>query len=117
MQATVGGVTGIKESKELRDFVVKIVKGGLAARADGKLDSSDLQHVLPALMAFPAAVEGISGVPAELRDLDLAEFKELVAIDLSKELGLDLSAIAPYVEDAVEIVKRGFSIYKRAKAA
>lgn len=73
----------IKETKELfagLGLVAKEVKGALA---DGKIDLSDLSHVLNLGKEHQVLVEAIQGaneVPAELKDLDKEELLEILML-------------------------------------
>lgn len=69
---------GIVETLQVIDFGLTIGKGiGQSMTDDGKITLADLPKFLPALMAVPAAIEGIQLVPVEVKDLDTAELEEI----------------------------------------
>lgn len=73
----------IKETKELfagLGLVAKEVKGALA---DGKIDLSDLKHVVELgkeHQVLVDAIQGVNEVPAELKDLDKEELLEILML-------------------------------------
>ena len=70
---------GIQHTKELLDLVFSlggVVKQGLD---DGKLDANDLGLLMLVLPKLQPAFDGIGEIPAEFKDLDEAEGKELLA--------------------------------------
>ena len=71
-------MVGIQETKEVLLFGLSIAGDTVEAFADdGKIDLTDIPKYTDSLMALPAALVGITEVPAELKDLDEAEFLEL----------------------------------------
>lgn len=103
---------GIKDSKEVKAFVVALIKGGMDAKKnDGKITGSDFVYLGPALLVMPAALDGISNVGAEFKDLDPAELQELAG-DIAKDLGLADSIVAD-VTDAIEVLKRIVAVVNR----
>lgn len=77
---TVEGKVGIKETKEVLKFGILAKDVIVAAKADGKINLGDLGLVLPLVGPLNGAIEGAEQIPAELADLDAAEFDELVAL-------------------------------------
>ena len=79
---------GIKETKEVIDAVLGVVKLGQEVLADGKINSQDLSIVLahaPSLaQSIHAAVDGIDKVLPELKDLDGSEAAELATHVMAK---------------------------------
>lgn len=78
---------GIKESKELLDGLNEIAIEIIQISKDG-LQVSDAAQVVEDLIKKPefkaklqAAVEGVSKVPAEIKDLDLSEGFELAQFE------------------------------------
>jgi hypothetical protein len=72
---------GIKESKELIEALGKLVSAGKKVAEDGKVDLSDLKHVVDLAKEYDVIVEGFKGVKEiddEIKDLDLVEAQELL---------------------------------------
>lgn len=68
---------GVVQVKELADLVIAAVKAVKAVKADGKVDLADLGQLVALAPALIAAMDKISEVPAELKDLSEAEAAEL----------------------------------------
>lgn len=71
-------MAGIKELKEVIAFGMAVGSGAvIAINDDGKITLGDATAFTPAVIALPAALEGITEIPVEIADLDEAEFIEL----------------------------------------
>ena len=70
-------MTGTKEFEEMVAFGMGIGKAIASSLEDGKFDFGDVFKILPALMQANAAIQGMEKIPAELKDLDDAEYKAL----------------------------------------
>lgn len=69
---------GIKETKELLVFGLDVGEGVFKSYADdGKITFGDATNFSDAVISVPAALKGVTDVPAELADLDEAEFGEI----------------------------------------
>ena len=68
---------GIQETRDVVKLGACVAKALVGALEDGKLGLSDLIHLVPVGKALPAAIKGISQVPAELKDLSEKESAEL----------------------------------------
>lgn len=106
---------GIQETKDLAKCGIELGEGFAVSLKDGKMSFSDLTNFFGAVYAAPAAISGISQVPAELKDLDEAEKAELVQFvcdefsipqadaEVKIEKGLKLGvAIAEYVASFIK---------------
>lgn len=73
----------IKETKELFKGLALVVKAGKNVAADGKVDFSDLAHVVELAKSSSVIVEAIKDVkevPAELKDLTKEELLEIIGL-------------------------------------
>lgn len=70
---------GTKELKEVVAFGLSVHVAWTKAKADGKLDWKDLLHAVMPAKNLLAALQGVSKVPAELKDLTDAERSELMS--------------------------------------
>lgn len=87
-----------KQTKNLEELVVlgaRIYKGIKQAKADGKIDGSDVQFLLPVFPALGPAINNIDEVVPELADLSVTEKDDLLAVLKSElpELEGDLALI------------------------
>lgn len=105
----------IKETKELLQLVFGLVKAVESSMADGKLGLDDAGELLKLFPLVGPALENVSEVPKELKDLDEAEAAELLswakaqfdlvddALESKIEKGL---AIAYAIADILELFKK-----------
>lgn len=92
----------IKETQELLGFVIAIGNAAGKSAEDGRVGFDDLMHFFDAYRKASPAFAGISGVPAELKDLDAAEAQALKDY-VEEEFDIP--------QDVVEaVVERGISI-------
>lgn len=73
----------IKETKELFKGLALVVKAGKKVAADGKVDFSDIAHVVELAKSSSVIVEAVKDVkevPAELKDLSKEELLELIGL-------------------------------------
>lgn len=109
----------IKELKELCVFLALVVTAQQKASADGAINMADVPHLMGPLMALPAALAGVSEIPAEAKDLDPAEAAELSAaikgaLDLNND---NVEAVVEQVlEAALQLAGAALSL-KAARAA
>lgn len=68
----------IKETKEVMVFAVSLVNAYRAAKADGVITGTDVQHIIIPMTLLVPAVSGANLIAAEMADLDDAEKLELV---------------------------------------
>jgi hypothetical protein len=69
---------GIDNLKKSLKVVYDGVDAVMAAKADGKIDVTDLPLLLPIVMELQPALAGISQVIPEVQDLDDAELADLI---------------------------------------
>ena len=93
---------GTKEFDEMVSFGMGLGQAIAQALEDGKVNFSDVFKVLPALMSASDAFEGVENIPAELADLDDAEYANLVA-KFKKEFDLDDDEVEAKVELGYQI--------------
>jgi len=103
---------GIKESKELVVFISKLINGIIKSAEDKEFSFSDVQHFVPAGKDLTKSLEGLSDIPAELKDLDSDEIEELL---VAVTEGLEAPAVVDDVRNIIEIAKNLLAIYKRRK--
>jgi len=93
---------GIKETKELVKFIVRLAEALDKSMVDKKIDFMDAGNLISALMASVEAFNGINEVPKELGDLDEFEIQDLYAY-AKTELQLSHENTEEIVEAAVNI--------------
>lgn len=69
----------IHNTKEAMALGIAIAVAVKNSRADGKIDSADLIHLVAVFPVVGPALEDVSMIPNELKDLDDAEAAELLA--------------------------------------
>jgi hypothetical protein len=95
--------------KELKDVVYAGLKIG-EALSDG-IGIEDIG----ALTSLPAAIAGISDVPAEIADLDEAEAEELKQY-VKDNFDIPDDKLEAFIEQAVETVVKIYALYLAFKA-
>lgn len=73
----------IKETKELFAGLALVAKATKKIAADRKVSAEDIPHVIDLAKESPAliaAVDGVTEVPAELKDLSKEELLELIML-------------------------------------
>ena len=104
--------TGTKELTEVVDLVLSAVDVGKAALKDGKIDINDLSLLLTLVPSVGPAVENISKVPGELRDITEEEAVALAAHVMGK-----LSVDDPKARKIVEAsLKTAVSVFGLVQA-
>lgn len=82
---TMTNTIGIKEFKEALAPVIDVALALVAAKLDdGKINTADLPKFLPSVMEIPAAIEGGTMIPTELKDFHSEDFEELKAFVIEK---------------------------------
>lgn len=71
------GALGIKETMDLINLLSGAVDAFVAAKADGKIDIDDFQHLVGVMTSAVEAYKGSEQIVAELKDLDSAEAGQL----------------------------------------
>ena len=108
------GEYGIQETKEVVGFIVELGNGIGKAREDGDWSASDLVYFMDALLAVPAAFQGIDKVPMEVKDLDEAEMKELSDY-VVEEFDIPQDKIEEVIEDAIHIAWKVWELVKKIR--
>ena len=82
-------VHGIKELKDVIEAVDATAVAIQKAKADGSIDWMDLPKLGGPALAWKDAIVGFEQIPAEIKDLDAEELKEVLASSLMaiKHLG------------------------------
>lgn len=97
---------GIKESKEALQFAFAIGKIFMQAKKNnGGIDVGDLPLLVNLFPVLGPALEGMSEIPAELKDLDSEEVKSLLVFS-SAHLG----ALAGADEELAEKIEKGLAL-------
>ncbi len=105
---------GISNTLELISLGAALTSSVVSAREDGTVNAADLVHLIGVVPLIQPALEGISEIPEEIKDLDEGEL-ELV-IDRVKEIigeVADEKAVA-YAEAALKI---GLAVYEATQIA
>jgi len=92
--------------EELKDVIAVAARIGNATGKvleDDHFDWSELVEFVPALIALPEAVSGISQVPLELLDLDEAERAELKDY-LASEFNIPQENLETAIEDHARVI-------------
>ena len=69
---------GIKETKEVLNFIVSLANASAKMMDDGKISLMELPMFISPITKLPSALEGLSSVPAEVIDLNEKEKQELI---------------------------------------
>lgn len=102
------GIYSVKNTLEVLDLGFGIGGALKAAKADGMISLSDLQHVMPVFFAVPPALEDLSMVPKEILELDADDQAQVLAHVKAKMPSITDDAQAILV--AAACVKAGLAI-------
>lgn len=103
--------TGTKNLTEVVDLALAGVDTFVKAKADGKIDAADLGLLLSLIPAVGPAIDGIGEIPAEIKDLDVAEAQALVAHVMAKLTITDDKAIA-VINASLKMLVAGLELAK-----
>ena len=103
---------GLKEIKEMLEFVFALGGAIDKALADGKLDYMDTIHIVPALMKMGPAIENVKDIPKELKDLSDAEIEELKTW-IADNFDIANDEIESYIEIGLNVVLSIYSLVKK----
>lgn len=106
---------GTKELGEVLKFVCALANGIGEAAKDGEVSLGDATHLIPLLYKLPAAVDGISEIPAEAKDLSGDEVEALVAM-IKEELDLPQDKVEMAVEEGLDLALRLYSLVQKLRA-
>lgn len=93
---------GIKETTELVDLVVDLAKVIVEATKDGKITVEDATLLFRLIPALGPAFQDVAKMPAEIKDMDVAEATELVA-HVAARLSLDNEKAQAIVEKSLKL--------------
>ncbi len=93
---------GIKELEDVMKLAIGMANAGVKIGEDGKVDLNDLGTAMGVLPLFPAAIDGIDKLPAEVSDLDSAEGLALLAL-VEADLMLPPGKAKPIVMASVKL--------------
>lgn len=103
---------GIQETKDALAFILALGDAIVKAEADGKIDASDLGLLMAVFPLAGPAFDKIGEVPAEFKDLSVAEAEELAAMVIAK-----LPNVGPKAGDIVNAaLAAAVANYKLVKA-
>ena len=94
---------GFKETKEVLEFVIPVVKGFTQISEDGKVEIHELIVFLPTLLKLKDAIEGVDQVPLEFKLATPEEAEELKQY-LRDELDLADDKMEEFIEDSFALV-------------
>jgi hypothetical protein len=94
---------GIEEVKDVISVAAAIGNATGKVLQDDRFDWGELVEFVPALIALPEAVSGISHVPSELLDLDEAE-KEQLKKFLIDEFDIPQRDLETVIEDHAKVI-------------
>jgi len=89
-----GGQFGVEQTKKGLDLVFAAVAAVQAAKADGQINLSDAQYLVPVLLAAGPALADVKMYPKELGEMDEKDGAELLAyaaVRLPGLVGVDLA--------------------------
>ena len=107
--------TDIKDTKEALDFGFALIGAIKASKeSEGGIGINDLGNLVVVLPKFSPAIEGADTIPAELKDLDKDEAKELMEF-ASMRLGESLNK-KELVEKIEKALKAVLAVFEAVKA-
>ena len=68
----------MKETKEVLELAVSLIKAYKAAKADGKFNLADIQYLIDPALKLPPAFDNIGEIPKEWVNLQEADIQEVV---------------------------------------
>jgi len=74
-----GTKLGLKETTEVCDLIVDMVKVGIEIGKDGKVSVEDVTTLFRLIPVVGPAFDNLKAIPEELKDMDPSEAAELVA--------------------------------------
>lgn len=101
-------MVGIKETKELLEFIVRLAEALDRSLEDGDIGFMDMSNLVSAMLAANSAFTDISLVPAEMKDLTKEESEDLYA-HVRDNLNFKSDKLEMVVENSLEI---GMKVYQ-----
>lgn len=110
--------TEVKDTKglvEAVDLALGVVSVGKQAKADGKVDLNDLGLLLQLVPLIGPAVQDLSDIPAELKDLSTDEAAALIA-HVGGKLSLGSAHAEKVATEALKLVAQAYSLFQALEA-
>lgn len=109
-------IQGTPQTDEVVEALGDIYQGLKASFKDGKFDASDVGNFLPLIQSVPKAIEKISDVAPELKDLNSAEGSALLA-KAAVKFGLESepAKVRLIVDGSFKVVEGGLKIFEGVK--
>ena len=109
----------MRDIKELKEVVVLALKLGGATKksfADGKFDFNDVPNYLATIPYLQPALEGITDIPEEVKDLDEKELEELIDL-VAKDLGelVEAPKLILQINAGLKLIKAAKEFYQTLK--
>lgn len=106
--------------KNTKEVIVLVLKSGEAVKKsleDGKMDVADTANFFPIISLIQPALEGISLIPSEIKDLDAEEAQELIDL-VAKDIGVLANApkLVSQINAALKLVKAANEFYLTVKS-
>lgn len=103
---------GIEETKDVVLFAVLFANALMKTFADGKVSLSDLPYFFNVALKLAPALSGMNKVPAEIKDVDENEIKELIQI-IKDNLGLETDQAKVVLQKSLNLV---YAVYDLVSA-
>lgn len=104
---------GLQETKEALTFAFAIVNGVRTAKADdGKITVTDVPAFFPALFALKDAVDGVTDIPLEMKNISQEEADELKKW-VKDNFDISDDKVEQFIEDGFAIVLDIWMLVKR----
>lgn len=100
---------GISETKEVVKFGIELGEAFDKGLSDGKFSIEDLSYFFSTFMSAGAAFEGISKVPAEIKDLSSEEMEDLKAF-VELEFDIENDKLEELIEKALGVALKIYEI-------
>lgn len=104
---------GIKETKEAAILAFSLSNAFGEIMEDGKFSILETFTVLKAMLKAKEGITGIKEIPAEIKDLDIEEKTELMAL-LKEELDLE-DTTEEFIEKCISLVLNAYELYELGK--
>ena len=102
---------GINETRDVIVCGIQLANSVIKTLDDGKVTIGDIPNFIAPVMKLPAAISGITMVPAELNDLDEVELQEITEF-VQNNLEVDSATAQEIIKQSIQTI---YSIYKLAK--
>jgi hypothetical protein len=99
---------GMKETKEMVDFIIELAHAMDKSMADGKIGIEDLGHFISAMTLAGPAFADMGKIPSEMQTMTEQQSQDLIA-HVKRRLTLSNAKVEQISELAVEI---GLKVYQ-----